>query len=101
MGSRERGRVAHPAALSIFSAVAIMTARPVAQAQIGTPPSCEGASIDHEVFHGRFTLKAKPAGPLDATCSLGDAIEFAATNLLDERNQFLPQASPAACQEVR
>ncbi len=82
----------------------------VASAQIGTPPTCDGAVTDREVFrtqggrvkfHLRFhasagvfdaraVVKLPHGGTTDPSCTEGNALDFVIDELVRERHQFLP-----------
>ena len=97
--------------MALFLVLAVLSVGSVAWAQVGTPPACEGAITDREVFQvqdgrirfhlkfhsgssvfdSRSVVKLHRRGTLDAACNDGDVLDLVIDELIRERNQFLPR----------
>ena len=101
--------VVRPTVMTILRVLAAVLLAGVASAQISTPPPCQGAITDREVFQtpggrikfhlkshngsGAFdahaVVKLRRRAP-DASCNDGDVLDVVIGELVKERHQFLP-----------
>src|SRR2546425_12873548 len=97
--------------MAFLRVLAVLSVGSVAWAQVGTPPPCEGAITDREVFQAqdgriRFRLKFHSGssvfdsrsvvklhrrGTPDAAGHDGDVVDLVIDELIKGRTQFLPQ----------
>ena len=103
--------VAETGFMALFRVLAVLWFGSVAWAQVGTPPPCQGAITDREVFQvqdgrikfhlkfrsgsgvfdSRSVVKLHRRGAPDVSCNDGDVLDRVIDELIKERNQFLPQ----------